>query len=283
MFHFPEELSRFWRDYDRRLSRFRAGASAADIDLTHNLYRGMPALFNQFFAFWQYRAIRRLLQASRPRPGEWVLDLGCGTGRWSRFFQRFGTQTIGVDIGVQALYWARRLTSSGSWAVMAIPHLGFRNSSFDWIISVTVLQHLPYEMQEMALQEAYRLLRPGGKLIVLELCQPADRSLYLFPRVLSEWERLFSQTNLQIVQKQPSELLPWISIFRRLAMWACKSPKRDRRLLIDQAAGWFERGPWPWIALYLFLAVAYPLEGLAWFLGVRRWARYTAWLLRRES
>jgi len=278
----PEDLDRFWRCHDEGLAALKDLKRPEEVIWTHDLYRGMPVPFNRFFAFWQERAVRRLWRGCLPRPGEWALDLGCGTGRWARLLQGYGVWTVGVDLGFHALSWARRLTPFGSWAVMSLPRLGFRNGSFDWAISVTVLQHLPYSAQEEALSELRRLLRPGGKLIVLELCQVEAGVFYLFPRQRPEWEALFQRHGFHILGTQAVERLPWIPLMRRMAsFWLRGSVEGPRGG--EGAAAWFRRSRWPWVGLYLFLAVAYPVEGAAALLGWSRGARYTAWLLGREG
>ena len=280
MSRFQEKLLNFWRHHDAWLGDLNEGLSK-DLSIIHDLYRGMPAPFNRFFDFWQRRAVQALLRASPPRPGEQALDLGCGTGRWSRFFQHYGVRTVGIDIGFRALHWARILSPAGQWALMALPALGFRSGSFDWAISVTVLQHLPYEAQEHTLQEVRRLLRSGGRMIALELCQQQERGFYLFPRPREGWEELFVRNRLRILQRRANERLPWIPFLRR---WGARRRGRNSEgTLVETAANWFRHSRWPWIGLYLFLSVAYPLEGLAEIVGWDHGARYMGWLLRREG
>ncbi len=280
MSRFQENVLDFWRRHDARLGDFSESLSE-DLSIIHDLYRGMPAPFNRFFDFWQRRAVQALLRASPPRPGERALDLGCGTGRWSRFFQHYGVRTVGIDIGICALHWARILSPAGQWALMALPALGFRSGSFDWAISVTVLQHLPYEAQEHTLREVGRLLRPGGRMIALELCQQREEGFYLFPRSRESWEELFLRTGLRILRRQATERLPWIPILRRWGAW--RRRRTSESTLVEAAADWFRHSRWPWIGLYLFLSVAYPLEGLAEIMKWDHHARYIGWLLRREG
>jgi len=279
--HIPQEFILFWRHHDDRLPASGSDVSMETLDLTHNLYRGMPVPFNRFFAFWQQWAIRSLIRERPPRFGERALDLGCGTGRWSRFLLGFGVRVVGIDIGIHALLWAHRWAPSGSWAAMAIPQLGFRSGSFDWVFSVTVLQHLPYEMQEVALLEIHRVLHPGGCLILLELCRDGKESFHIFPRPRWEWEAMFARTGFRIIKKEASERLPWIPFMRRLIRW--KQRGSETGSLVEQASVWFREHRWPWIGLYLFLAIAYPLEGLAAATGWNRWARYMGWLLEKEK
>jgi SAM-dependent methyltransferase len=275
-----EKLLSFWRHHDAWLADLKEGPSE-EYGIMHDLYRGMPAPFNRFFDFWQRRTVQALLRFSPPQPGQRALDLGCGTGRWSRFLQRYGVRTVGIDVGIYALRWACVLYPAGAWAVMALPALGFRDGVFDWVISVTVLQHLPYEDQVHTLREVRRLLSPKGHVVALELCQQQGDKFYLFPRTREGWEELFGQVGFQVLQRQANERLPWIPLLRHLGTW--RGGKSRESSLVEEAAALFHRNRWLWIGLYLFLTVAYTLEGLAEIAEWNRWARYMGWLLRRKE
>mgnify|MGYP005845742769 FL=1 len=276
----PHLLRRFWEEHDRTLLE----EAEATISLRHDLYRGLPASLNGFFDALQRWTVKSLVRGSPPRPGERILDLGCGTGRWSRFFAAFGACPVGVDLGVRALRWAKRLLPEGGWAVMAIPRLGFQDGSFDWAISVTVLQHLPYPEQEEAVREIHRLLRPGGRGILVELVDISEHVFYVFPRAREDWEALFGRAGFRIRKFSACERIPWVPILRKAA-----GVVRARGL----ESGWDGKVPWGaavlrrcrWLrwGVPAFLALAYPAERMAAWLKISRWARYGGWLLQKEG
>lgn len=104
----------------------------------------------------------------------WVLDLGCGWGRWALSAARAGHRAIGVDRSLPALRAARRTTAelvaenrfpaaSPLWVCADLNHLPFRSASFDQAIAYGVWQYLPGR-GGTALWEAWALLRAGGHL-----------------------------------------------------------------------------------------------------------------------
>jgi SAM-dependent methyltransferase len=115
---------------------------------------------------WWYRALHaRLLNAISPVRGR-LLDAGCGTGGFMAFLgsRRPDLETVGLEWNESA---ARRASEkSGSRVVHGSVNLApFASGSFDAIISADVLCHEAVQPIE-ALAEFFRLLRPGGLLVI---------------------------------------------------------------------------------------------------------------------
>jgi SAM-dependent methyltransferase len=118
---------------------------------------------------WWYVGMRRLaaaLLASAVEPGEGlqVLDAGCGTGGTTAWLRRFGTVT-GVDVAAEAVpFWRQRgLRHMARGSVMALP---FADASFDLVTCFDVLYHRQVRDEGVALREFWRVLRPGGVLLL---------------------------------------------------------------------------------------------------------------------
>jgi ubiquinone/menaquinone biosynthesis C-methylase UbiE len=99
-----------------------------------------------------------------------ILDAGCGNGRYTRFLLREADPDAlitGFDYSQQMLQRARkRLTSPRASHVAAdLTRLPYADRSFDAIVCGWVLEHLPDP--RMGLRELTRVLRPGGKLLLL--------------------------------------------------------------------------------------------------------------------
>lgn len=81
-----------------------------------------------------------LRAALAPHPGETVIDIGCGTGYFTRRFALDGHAVTGVDVDPGMVKFARRHAASGERYVCAdARHLPFADRAFDLSISVTAL------------------------------------------------------------------------------------------------------------------------------------------------
>lgn len=93
----------------------------------------------------------------RIKKGARVLDLGCGGGR--EFFAN-NYQMTGVDISEHAIKNAKRIYQNAIVAdVRAIP---FPDKTFDYVISMDVLGHIPLADKAGVISEIFRVLKPGG-------------------------------------------------------------------------------------------------------------------------
>ncbi|WP_433237159.1 class I SAM-dependent methyltransferase [Streptosporangium sp. CA-135522] len=112
----------------------------------------------------------RLRSWTPPSPAD-VLDLGCGTGSLSLVLAEQGHRPVGVDLSPLMVGQARRkLTEAGFDAVMMVGDASnppaAAGTSFDVILSRHLLWTLPDP--EDALRRWIGLLRPGGRLVLIE-------------------------------------------------------------------------------------------------------------------
>jgi SAM-dependent methyltransferase len=99
---------------------------------------------------------RFFLRALRGQSGA-LLDLGCGGG-W-RFFRRF-QPIVGLDISFTSLQNARQIYTLATQG--AVTRLPFADNAFDFVASLDVLGHIPFEYKDALLAEIHRVLKPGG-------------------------------------------------------------------------------------------------------------------------
>jgi SAM-dependent methyltransferase len=94
------------------------------------------------------------------RAGARVLDLGCGAGLLA-LLKRKGCVLAGVDLSAEC---ARAARANGyDHACRAdLGRLPFADSSFDYVVSLDVLGHVPFDEKESVVTEIARVLRPGG-------------------------------------------------------------------------------------------------------------------------
>jgi SAM-dependent methyltransferase len=121
-------------------------------------------------------------------PGRQALEIGCGTGIFLEQVARSGAALHAVDLSTDLLDQARRRVASLSNVTLArgnAEQLPFRDGSFDVVYGSSILHHLHLEA---ALGEAFRVLRPGGRLVFAEPNALNPQLLLLF-RVRSLRER----------------------------------------------------------------------------------------------
>lgn len=93
-----------------------------------------------------------------------IADLGCGPGQIGRFVRSHGRTVVGVDISAEMA----RLASGRLDAALVsdIRQLPFAGASLGGVVAFYSLIHLPREELDVALAEIYRVLRPGGRLLL---------------------------------------------------------------------------------------------------------------------
>jgi ubiquinone/menaquinone biosynthesis C-methylase UbiE len=149
------------------------------------LHPQAPPWFNRVIDNLQYRALRRALTIAANSPGARFLDVGCGTGRWVRRYTELGFWPVGVDATFGMLRIARARHTDAPLAVGLAQSLPFSDSVFDCLSDITVVQHIPYDLQSTALREMVRVLKPGGRMILLELTR--GEGSHVFPRSPRSW------------------------------------------------------------------------------------------------
>jgi demethylmenaquinone methyltransferase/2-methoxy-6-polyprenyl-1,4-benzoquinol methylase len=112
---------------------------------------------------------RRTVQALGLPIGQRVVDLACGTGDLCRDLEAAGYRGMGIDLSFGMLAHAR----TASPLVQAdAPHLPIRPGRIDGVVSGFALRNfadLPATFTELA-----RALRPGGRMALLDVAQPAN-------------------------------------------------------------------------------------------------------------
>ena len=130
-------------------------------------------LMNALMSLGRDRAWRRLAAHELVRPGDRIVDVGCGTGDLALACIEAGAASVtGVDFAAPMLVRARekaaeRAASSLSFALGDATRLPLPDASVDGWCSAFVVRNIPD--LDGALAEAWRVLRPGGRLAMLEI------------------------------------------------------------------------------------------------------------------
>ena len=133
-------------------------------------------MYEQEDRHWWFVGRRRLALALidnfvSPEAEARILDVGCGTGANIIALSGYG-RAIGVDLSPIAINLARQRPVS-RFAQASGVHLPFADGTFSLITVFDVLYHQWVTSDEQTLAELYRLLRPGGWLLVTDSALPA--------------------------------------------------------------------------------------------------------------
>lgn len=143
-------------------------------------YRVLTPLYDFFIRLLMpEREMREaLMKRIAPSPGMRILDLGCGTGTFGIMLARAnpGTEVIGIDPDPDIVRMAERKKSRPAaglaFRIAGAQALPFGRDAFDVVVSTLVFHHLPPTVKRAALREAARVLRPGGRLLILDFGRP---------------------------------------------------------------------------------------------------------------
>ena len=139
-------------------------------------------LFVWLVSLGRERAYReKVLDLARLKPGEAVLDIGCGTGTLAIAAKRRvgpAGRVYGVDASPEMLARAgRKATKAGAEVVFkngiaeAMP---FPDGQFDAVLSTVMLHHLGRKARQQCAHEVRRVLKPGGRVLAVDFARPAQ-------------------------------------------------------------------------------------------------------------
>jgi ubiquinone/menaquinone biosynthesis C-methylase UbiE len=176
-----------------------------------------------FFGGRRRRVYTELTTRSGARRGDRVLDVGCGDGYFTRIMANAvgadGT-ALGVDPSPEAIARARKVTRAANctFSEGVAEHLDASEGSYDVVVSGLMVHHLPEAIRPQALREMFRVLRPGGRVLIAEFRPPRNRIVqYLIGPVISPamqqnplhlLEPMINHAGFQ--QVRSGDLNPWI-------------------------------------------------------------------------
>ena len=100
---------------------------------------------------------------------EAIIDVGCGTGELVRWMASQGITAIGIDVK-EMIEKARGYSKKKNeeYIIGTGQHLPFDNNSTNAITFIASFHHIPSPQMKQALKECYRILKPKGKVIIIE-------------------------------------------------------------------------------------------------------------------
>lgn len=202
--------------------------------------RGMPLNWAAPFYDWYCpviglgRAFReKTIELADIRRGHNVLDVGCGTGVLTRLAaEKSGPEgsVTGID-PAPAMIGAARMNSekeksNARFKVAAIENLPFPDNTFDRALSSLMLHHLPPDVKLKGLAEVRRVLKPDGRLLLVDIDRPVSPLWWIIAWPLKLWSHTIEQvrgnTGVYLQQAGFSDIKKnggWIKI---LGFWSAK-------------------------------------------------------------
>ena len=141
-------------------------------------------LFSNLITLGQIRRLRKMtVDNALIKPGDSVLDVGCGTGEVTlpaKSLAKDG-KVYGIDPAPEMIAVARSKAARKGleidFRVGVIESLPFPDSSLDVATSSLMMHHLPDDLKVRGLAEIYRVLKPGGRLLIADFMRPTGSFL----------------------------------------------------------------------------------------------------------
>ncbi len=148
-------------------SRITYREHVASLTAEHDAKRAMElAVGGEFEAFGILQ--RECLIQYGLRPNDYVIDVGCGSGRLAKPLSEYLTGPyLGTDVVPELVDYARELVARPDWRFVVVD--GFtipeRDGIADFVCFFSVFTHILHQQSYMYLQEAKRVLNSGGKVV----------------------------------------------------------------------------------------------------------------------
>jgi cyclopropane-fatty-acyl-phospholipid synthase len=160
----------------------------------------------------QQQKLDHICRKLRLRPGERLLDIGCGWGGLVRHAARhYGVQALGVTITPEQARWAQECIRTEGLEASCEVRLGDyreikRHAAFDKLVAVGFLEHVGEALYPAFFRQAWDLLRPGGAFlnhgIVLRATNPLPVGwTFIYRYVFPETELAPVSTTLQAAER----------------------------------------------------------------------------------
>jgi len=174
-------MSSFVRHQHKESSEVQAGLTQGHI-LNWGWRYDLMLWFSNLMTRGKWRVLqRKIIDLARFQPGESVLDVGCGTGDFSLdVYTRVGAggRVSGIDPGPKQIARARvkaaRRGSPIDFQIGVVEQIVFPDQSFDVVLSTFMMHMLPDDLKRQGLREIARVLKPGGRLLVVDTRRPEE-------------------------------------------------------------------------------------------------------------
>jgi ubiquinone/menaquinone biosynthesis C-methylase UbiE len=169
--------------------------------------------------------VDKLLEFISDKKGK-ILDVGCGLGATTNHLLKYypATNVVGINISQKQVERCRLNVPSCTFMVMNAVQMEFEDNSFDNIISVEAAFH--FDTRNEFLQEAWRVLKPGGNLVLADIIFESTQWVgeWLVPlknnlKNMEEYKNTYLQTGFKQVELIDVTNQSWGEYCRRMMSW----------------------------------------------------------------
>lgn len=162
-------------------------------------YDRLAAIYDQRWHTYLTNTLQFLKQWIAISKTDYILDVGCGTGYFEQLLLTENAQqsVVGVDISTEMLKIAKQKFSfhpNYQFHQTSVNNLPFDNGYFDLVVSASAFHY--FEQPQIALLEMKRVVKPQGKIIILDWCRDY-LSCRIFDYILKRFDSAYHQCYTQ--------------------------------------------------------------------------------------
>jgi len=156
------------------------------------------------------RNSKMIIEMAKIKPGDKVLDVGCGTGSLTLTAKSYAGPSgsvYGIDASPEMIDAARKKAQRTGWEAVfeigLIEKIPYPDATFDVVINRLVIHHLPDDLKRQAFAEILRVLKPGGLFFIADFKPPANPLLAHVALALVGYRMM--QTNVRVIPSMLKE------------------------------------------------------------------------------
>ena len=137
--------------------------------MTHDPYRRLAKFYDACTEPFNAGLRHMGLKLARPRLGQRVLEVGCGTGTNLLHYQQAGSEVFGIDLSPRMLAQAhRKLGSRARLHQGDVARLPYPDVVFDLAVAMLTLHEMPRSKRSAVMEEMARVIKAEGQLLLID-------------------------------------------------------------------------------------------------------------------
>ncbi len=126
-----------------------------------------------------------------------ILDIGCGTGYFSRLFKN--AKYVGIDNSEKYISFANK-KYGGKFFVMDATKMNFNKSVFDSILMLSFLHHLPNNELKRVFSDTKRVLKKGGRLLIIDPVPVREQSNFIRKFIFKNDRGHYGRSKIEVIK-----------------------------------------------------------------------------------